>query len=84
MTNTIYSCGKDLPKNKEDLICTMKSTLKWFSLHSLKPNPGKFQIMILGDKICYEYILKINLTCGQSSDDVTLLGITIDKSLTLK
>ena len=23
--NTIYSCGKDLPKIKEDLICTMKT-----------------------------------------------------------
>ena len=28
--NTVYSCGKDLPKIKEDLICTMKNTLKWF------------------------------------------------------
>ena len=26
--NTIYSCGKDLPKIKEHLICTMKSILK--------------------------------------------------------
>ena len=24
--NTIYSCGKDLPKIKEDFICTMKNT----------------------------------------------------------
>ena len=38
--------------------------------------------MILGDKTCYEHILKINLTCVQSSDDVTLLGVIIDKSLT--
>ena len=40
--------------------------------------------MILGDKTCYEHILKINLTCVQSSDDVTLLGAIIDKSLTFK
>ena len=40
--NTIYSCGKDLPKTKKDLICTMKSILKWFRLNSLKTNPGKF------------------------------------------
>ena len=26
--NTVYSCGKDLPKIKEDLICTMKNVLK--------------------------------------------------------
>ena len=52
--NTIYSCGKDLPKIKEDLICAMK------------------------------HISKINLTCVQSSDDITLLGVMIDKNLTFK
>ena len=31
--------------------------------------------MILRDKTCYEHILKINLTCVQSSNDVTLLGV---------
>ena len=36
--------------------------------------------MVLGDK----HILKINLTCVQSSDDVTLLGVMIDKNLTFK
>ena len=66
----IYSCGKDLPKIEEDLICTIKNILKWFRLNSLKANPGKFQFMIVGDKTCYEHILKINLTFVQSSDDV--------------
>ena len=32
--STIYSCGKDLPKTKGDLICTMKNILKWFRLNS--------------------------------------------------
>ena len=50
----------------------------------LKANPGKFQFMILGDKTCYKHILKINSTCVQSSDDVTLLGVMIDKNLTFK
>ena len=80
--NTIYSCGKDLPKIKKDLICTMKSILKWFKLNSLKTNPGKFQFMILRDKTCYKHILKTNLTCVQSSDAVTLLGVMTDKNLT--
>ena len=40
--------------------------------------------MILGDKTCYKHILKINSTCVQSRDDVTLLGVTIDKNLTFK
>ena len=33
--NTIYSYGKDIPKFKEDLICTMKNILKWFRLNIL-------------------------------------------------
>ena len=66
--NTTYSCGKSLPKIKEDLIGTAKNILKWFRLNSLKANPGKFQFIILGDKTCYKHILKINLTCVQSSE----------------
>ena len=32
--NSIYSCEKDLPKTKDDLICTLKNILKWFRLNS--------------------------------------------------
>ena len=66
-------CGKDAPKIKKHLICTMKN-VKWFRLNSLKLIPESFK-KFLGDKTCYEHILKINLTCVQSSDDVTLLGV---------
>ena len=82
--NTVYSCGKDLPKIKEDLICTLKNILTWFRLNSLKANPEKFQFMIFGDKTCSRHILKMNLTCVQSSDDVTLLGVMIEMNLTFK
>ena len=40
--------------------------------------------MIVGDKVCYEHLLKINLTCVQPSNEVTLFGVIIDKSLTFK
>ena len=40
--------------------------------------------MISGDKTCYKHMLKINLTCVQSNDDVTLLGAIIDQNLTFK
>ena len=62
----------------------MKNILKWFRLNSLKANPGKFQFMIFGDKTCYKHILKINLTCVQPSDDVTFLGVMIEKKLIFK
>ena len=63
-------CGKDVPKIKKQLIYTMKN-FKWFRLNSLKLILESFK-KFLGDKTCYEHILKINLTCVQSSDDVTL------------
>ena len=62
----------------------MKNVLKWFMLNSLKANLGKFQFMILSDKTCYKHILKINSTCVQSSDDVTLLSVMTDKNFIFK
>ena len=40
--------------------------------------------MILGDKTCYEHILKTSSICVQSSDDVTLLSVMIEKHLNFK
>ena len=64
--NTVYSCGKDLPKITENLRCTMKSILKWFRLNSLKANPGNFQFMILGDKTCYKHTLTLQAPISQN------------------
>ena len=58
--------------------------MDWFSLNSLKPNPGKFHFMILGDKSHHKHILKKNSIKVEASDDVLLLWITIDKKLTFK
>ena len=40
--------------------------------------------MILGDKSHHKPILKINSIKVEASDDILLLGITIDKKLTFK
>ena len=82
--NTLYSCGERLKEIKENLVSGTKSILNWFRLNSLKTNPGKFQFMILGDKSHHKHILKINSIKVQASDDILLLGITIDKKLTFK
>ena len=58
--------------------------LKQSRLNSLTAKPGKFQFMIIGDKTCYKHILKIDSTCVQSSDNLTLLGVIIDMNLTFK
>ena len=82
--NTLYSCGKILTDIKENLVSDSKSILNWFRLNSFKANPGKFQFMILGDRSHHKHELKINSIKVEASDDVLLLGITIDKKLTLK
>ena len=82
--NTLYSCGERLTEIKENLVSDTKSILNWFRLNSLKANPGKFQFMILGNKSHHKHILMINSIKVEASDDILLLGITIDKKLTSK
>ena len=53
-------------------------------INSFKANPGKFQFMILGKKNLLKYRLKIGSIIVKESDDVELLGITIDKALNFK
>ena len=62
----------------------MRNLLYWFKINSLKANPGKFQFMILGKKKRLKYSLKIGSITIKESDEVDLLGITIDKALNFK
>ena len=82
--NTLCSCGERLTEIKENLVSDTKRILNWFRLHSLKANPGNFPFMILGNKSHHKQILKINSIKVEASDDILLLGITIDKKLTFK
>ena len=80
----LYLCGEWLTEVKQNLIFDTKGILYWPKLNSLKANPGKFQFRILGDKSYHEYKLKINSIKAGASDNVLLLGTTIDKKLTFK
>ena len=60
--------------------------MKWFKINSLASNTGIFQFKVLRKKKrkkngC-QGTLKINSKFVHSSDDVIVLGITIDKNLT--
>ena len=80
----LYLCGEWLTEVKQNLIFDTKGILYWPKLNSLKANPGKFQFRILGDKSYRKYKLKINSIKAGASDNVLLLGSTIDKKLTFK
>ena len=50
----------------------------------MKANPGKFQFMVLGVKNIVPFNLNINGKIIPSSNEVKLLGITIDNQLKFK
>ena len=62
----------------------MKNLFYWFRIKSLKANPGNFQLTILEKKKPLNYSLKIGSITIKESDEVKLLGITIDKALNFK
>ena len=50
----------------------------------MKPNPKKFQLMVLGRSTRQSVILNINNTKIRESSSITLLDLTINKRLTFK
>ena len=58
--------------------------LDWFKINSMKANPGKFQFMVLGVKNIAPFNLDVNGKIIPSSNEVKLLGITIDNQLKFK
>ena len=69
---------------KGNLVFDTESILNWFRLNSLKAKHRKFQFMFLGGKYHQKHILKLNSIKDEASDDVLLLGITVDKRLAFK
>ena len=82
--NAIYSCNINLQTILKDLKNDMQNILKWFKVNSMKPNPKKFQFMILGKSTRQSIILNINDIKIRESFPVVLLGLTIDNRLTFK
>ena len=82
--NTIYSCNINPQTVLKDLKYDMQNMLKWFKVNSMKPNPKKFQFMILGKSTRQSIILNINNVKIRESSSVVLLGLTIDNRLTFK
>ena len=62
----------------------LNNALAWFNINSLKANPGKFQFMVLGTKEDDSFVLNIGKNKIESSTEVTLLGVKIDKQLKFK
>ena len=79
--NTLYSCGANLKKILGNLKNDASKLLYWFKVNSMKANPEKFQFMILSKKSYQLQKLSVNTFTIDESDEVELLGLTIDKEL---
>ena len=82
--NTPYSVGKNIENVISDQKTDLVGVLVWFKINSLKANPGKFQFVVLGNKHERSFDIHINNVKIKNSNEVTLLGIKIDKNLTFK
>ena len=82
--NTIYRCDGVLEIILEDLQHDMKILLNWFKINSMKPNPKKFQFVILGKGSRLPVILNRDNIKIRESQKVMLLGLTLDNCLTFK
>ena len=58
--------------------------LDWFKINSMKANPGRFQFMVLGVKNIVYFTINVNDKIIPCSNEVKLLGITIDNELKFK
>ena len=56
----------------------LKTIFLWFKTNSLKDNAGKFQFMIIKRKNHRRQRMVINSITAKESNEMVLLGITID------
>ena len=82
--NTLYSCNKSLEHEFSNLKYDLKNVLDWFKINSMNANPSKFQFMVLGVKNIASFSLNVNGKIIPRSNEVKLLGITIDNQLNFK
>ena len=82
--NTSCNSNKELEIVFRNLESDLSNVLACFNINSLKANPGKFHLMVLGTKEDESFVLNIGKNKIESSTEVTLLGDKIDKQLIFK
>ena len=82
--NTLYVCHADFNYVLYALQTDMKSAVKWFNDNNMEANPSKFPSMFLKPKRLLDPFPKeINIgnMCIAREDEVKLLGVFLDSSL---
>ena len=79
--NTLYTSNKESEIVFRNLETDLSNVLAWFNINSLKTNPEKFHFMVLGTKEDDFFVLNRGKNKNESSTEVPLLGVKIDKQL---
>ena len=79
---TIYACDTSIDAVTIKLKDDLQKLLDWFKNNGMCANPAKFQMMFLGLKSDNSFILDISGQQVKQSEQVKLLGVQIDNSLT--
>ena len=81
MIITLYSCGANSKIALGNLEDNVGKVLYQFKINSIKANQEKFQFIILSKKSYQPQKSFVNTFTINESDEVELLGLTIDKEL---
>ena len=79
--NTVYACGQNLESVTSNIKSNMKAAISWYQNNDIVANPEKFQLMFIGLKDNIKVCIDINGIVVQMTDNVKLLGVTIDSML---
>ena len=79
--NTIYSCEDSIDNILRSLKGDIDNALKWFKDNRMVANPDKFQVIFMGLEKGQKVSLEINGQPIKTTEEVKLLGITIDSKL---
>ena len=79
---TIYACHTSIDAVTITLKDDLQKVLDWLKNYGMCANPAKFQMMFLGPKNDNSFILDIDGQQIKQSEQVKLLGVQIDNSLT--
>ena len=82
--DTLCSSNKELEIVFRNFEIDLSNVLVCFNIKSLKANPDKFQFMVLETKEDDSFFLNIGENKIESSTEVMLLGVKIDKQLKFK
>ena len=77
--NTLYKCCGSVVEAKLSIEMQCSSIISWFKANSMKMNPEKCHVIILGDtNIPEDFTIQIDNVHRAPESEVILLGITLD------